>query len=102
MNIIKIKAFIGLTATISTAPMKPPINAPTIGINAVTAVNAPIGPAYGMFNISIPIAQSEPSITASFAWPVIKFLKESLANLHIFIIESAFSSSILAYINFFD
>ena len=45
MNIIKINALIGSTATINIAPINPPMNAPTIGINAVIAVSAPIGPA---------------------------------------------------------
>ena len=81
MNIIKINAFIGSITTIRTAPTNPPIKAPTIGIKAVSAVNAPIGPAYGIPRIHIPKAQSVPNITASFACPVKKLRKESLESL---------------------
>ena len=44
INIININALIGSIATISTAPTKPPIKAPTIGIKAVNAVKAPTVP----------------------------------------------------------
>ena len=67
INIININALIGSIATISTAPTKPPIKAPTIGIKAVNAVKAPTGPAYGIPNINIPNVQRTPNITASLA-----------------------------------
>ena len=47
------------------APIPPPINAPTIGTNAVIPTKVPIIGAYGNPNIFIPIPHKLPKIIAS-------------------------------------
>ena len=58
-------AMIGLSTRMSSAPTIQPMNAPTIGISAVTEIKTEISSAYGMRNSDIEIKKREPRMTAS-------------------------------------
>ena len=91
INIINVITFIIFTDAINTAPIAAPINAPTIGINAVTPINTPICTAYGICNINIPIIHNVPKITASKHCIVKKFANVFLVSLAIPSIFLSFS-----------
>ena len=66
------KALNGSSDIIIIAPITVPINAPKIGISAVTPIRAPIIAAYGICKMSIPTAHNVPRITASVVCPATK------------------------------
>ena len=78
-NIINITACIGSTVRIMNALTPAPINAPTIGIKAVTPTKVPAIAAYGRRSIVIPTKHSMPSKSASMNWPTKKLRNVSLA-----------------------
>ena len=92
IKIINVITFIGLTASIKIAPIAAPKNAPTTGINAVTPISIPIGIAYGILNINIPIIHRVPNIVASKHCTVKKFLNVVLVTFPTLIILLTFSS----------
>ena len=79
-----------------------PINAPTIGIKAVTAIRTPISTAYGIRNIVMLITNMLPSIHASRHCPDRKLenvVSAICITSRIFLLVC---SGISAYITFFN
>ncbi len=90
-------ASMGSSTAISSAPTPQPMNAPTIGINAVKPINTEMSGTYGMLSSDITTAKISPRITASRHCPVKKLEKMRLLRLAISRVRAAVLSGKKAY-----
>ena len=88
MNTMNQITLSGSAVAMSSAPIAPPIHAPTIGSNVVMPVRMPMVAANGNLQIYSPIVQSVPMTIASINCPVRKLAKERFARCRIRVILS--------------